>query len=288
MAISSIHIEKGNLSFCFHNDRTKPTANSIFDDEKNEVDKNALEAIELYRKELERRMKAYTKRTGKKLQKNTITHLSAIVNLNKEHALEEVKKVADFLEETLGTKVFQIAIHRDEGHMDENGKMIKNYHAHIEFLGIDQEGRSIRRKLTRGYLINLQTQIANILQMQRGTNYTKERKKRPKRLDTYEYKEHAKRAAKQQEELKVRVKELEQRVKELEHQLKKQKGNKNYEELKKELKKLLKQAAEASPNKYNLPITTIAWNIVNSIVDEIEAEESQKNSGHPSPSFLSK
>ena len=286
MAILSIHIEKGNLSFCFHNDRSKPTANSIFDDEENEVNRNALEAIELYRKELERRTKAYTKRTGKKLQKNTIIHLSAIVNLNKEHTLEEVKRVADFLEETLGTKVFQIAIHRDEGHVDENGKVVKNYHAHIEFLGIDQEGKSIRRKLTRGYLINLQTQIANILQMQRGTNYTKERKKRPKRLDTYEYKEHAKRATKQQEKLKVRVKELEQRVKELEYQLKKQKKNKNYETLKQELKELLQQAVEAFPNEYNLPIHTIAWNIANSVVDEIEAEKNQKNLNHPNPSFL--
>jgi len=192
---SSIHIDTGNLGYLFHNDRTKPTANSIFSQEKNEYFNNAITAIEIYRDELQKRTLAYTRRTGKKLHKNTITHLSAVVNLDERHNLQNVKKIAELLEQTLGTKVFQIAVHKDEGYVGEDGAAHINYHAHIEFLGLDEQGNSIRRKLTKSYLINLQSKVAEILQMQRGINYTAERKKRPKRLDTYEYKEHAKRLA---------------------------------------------------------------------------------------------
>ena len=230
MRKSSIHIEKGNLGYCFHNTRQKPTANSIFSTINNAYDNNAIKAIEIYRTELKKREKAYTKRTCKKLNKNTITHLSAIVNLNETHSLDDVKKVAEYLEDTLGTKVFQIAIHRDEGYIDnETNKKKINEHAHLEMIGLDEQGNSIRRKLTRSYLINLQSKVAEILNMQRGINYTKERKKRPKRLDTYEYKEYAKRKTKElkpvlqenkklkeeNKELKLTKKELEKQISEL-------------------------------------------------------------------------
>ena len=227
---SSIHIEKGNLGYCFHNTRQKPTANSIFSREKNEYNNNALQAIELYKNELQKRQTAYTQRTGKKLHKNTITHLSAIVNLDEKHTLNDLKKVAGYLEETLGTKVFQIALHKDEGYIDEEtGEKHINYHGHLEMIGLDEQGNSVRRKLTRSYLIQLQNKVSEILQMERGINYTKERKKRPKRLDTYEYKEYARRKArelkpvlqenkqlkKENEELKLSKKELEKEISEL-------------------------------------------------------------------------
>ena len=230
MRKSSIHIEKGNLGYCFHNTRQKPTANSIFSQEKNEYDNDAVKAIELYKNELRKRETAYTKRTGKKLHKNTITHLSAIVNLNQTHTLEDLKKVADYLEESLDAKVFQVALHADEGYIDkETGEKHINNHGHIEMLALDSKGNSIRRKLTRSYLIQLQNKVAEILNMQRGINYTKEQKKRPKRLGTYEYKEYAKRKArelkpllqenkqlqKENEEIKLSKKELEKQISEL-------------------------------------------------------------------------
>lgn len=43
-------------------------------------------------KELQVRSEAYTKRTKQKLQKTVVTHLSAIVNFNKEHTPEYSKK----------------------------------------------------------------------------------------------------------------------------------------------------------------------------------------------------
>ena len=243
---SSIHIEAGKLGYCFHNDRTKPTANSIFLDEKNEVDRPATEAVEIYREELRKRSEAYTKRTGRKLHKKTITHLSAVVNLDDGHDIEDVRKIADHLEQTLGTKIFQIAVHRDEGHVDEEtGEKRINYHAHIEMLGLDENGQSVRRKLTKRYLIELQTQVAQILSMERGINYTKERKKRPKRLDTYEYKEHARRqaeAVKPMKEELAKVKDLKAENARIREELKAAHAKReHYAELEAEVKRLKEQ-----------------------------------------------
>jgi hypothetical protein len=183
--ISSIHIEKGHVGEFFHNSREKNTVNSIFDTSKNITTTTAIEAIELYKKELEIRTKEYTKRTGQKLQKNTATLLSAIVNIKPNTTLKDLQKLSQKLEEKLGTKIIQISIHRDEGHNDKNGNEIINHHAHLMMLGLDEEGRSIRRKFKISLLRELQDITAQVLEMERG-------KKRKiwerKRLGTYEYK----------------------------------------------------------------------------------------------------
>jgi len=187
MAKSSIHIQAGQLGVFQHNDRSRPTKNTIFHDEKS-LAVTAKDAFKIYREELALRSAAYKKRTGQRLQKRAITHLSAIVNLEQHHEFEDIKEIAKVLAETLDTRILQVAIHRDEGHIDENGNAIKNYHAHIEFMGLDSKGGSVRKKLTKGYLSNLQDFTAFALKMDRGHNYARERKKRPKRLDTYEFK----------------------------------------------------------------------------------------------------
>lgn len=188
MAQSSIHIEEGHIGYFSHNSREDETVNSIFHDEENYVSCNRAEAIKIYRSELKTRSEAYKKRTGQKLQKNSITHLAAIVNLNAHHTEDDLKKVCDYLEEALDTKIIQSSIHRDEGHVNEEGENIKNLHSHLEFMGIDSEGKSIRRKLSKGTLSMLQTNIAKILGMERGINYAKTKTKRPGRLNSYAYK----------------------------------------------------------------------------------------------------
>lgn len=188
MATSSIHIDSGANGYFAHNSRESKTVNAIFDDEKNYCSCTNAEAFDLFKKELAIRSEAYQKRTGQKIQSKTVTHLSAIVNFNKEHTPEDIKKLCDYLEKELDTKVIQFAMHRDEGHIAENGEKIKNYHAHIEFIGLDSLGNSIKRTLKKKELINLQSKTAEILGMQRGRNYVAEKAKRPKRLDTYEFK----------------------------------------------------------------------------------------------------
>lgn len=205
-AISSIHIEAGKISVVKHNDRSLATVNSIFNDEVNEFDISGIQAIKKYHNHLKPRIEAYSKRTGQKLNKKTITHLSAVVNIKSSTTLEELRQLASYLEKEFGTKVFQIAIHRDEGHIKDE-KNIKNYHAHVEMLGIDNNGNSIRKKLTRSLLSKLQDKTAEILQMERGINYAKEKKKRPRRLGTYEYKEAKRREEKIVETVKKELTE---------------------------------------------------------------------------------
>lgn len=190
MAKSSIHIQAGKIGFFSHNSRERKTVNAIFNDESNFISCDNKTAIEKFRSELKIRTFKYLQNhpTRKKLHSKTLTHLSAIVNFNKNHTPQDIKKVCDYLEKTLDTKVIQFAMHRDEGHINSKSEAIKNYHAHIEFMGLDSQGNSIRRKLDRKYLINLQSEVANILNMQRGKNYTQLKEPRPKRLDTYPYK----------------------------------------------------------------------------------------------------
>ncbi len=243
MAKSSIHIEAGSGGYFAHNSRETPTVNSIFSDEKNFVSCSKNEAFEVYRSELQIRSEAYTERTGQKLQKNAITHLSAVVNFNKEHTPEDMQRVCDLLERKLDTKVIQYAMHRDEGHIQEDGTADKNYHAHIEFMGLDSNGESVRRKLDRPMLKELQSEVAKTLGMERGKDYAKERTPRPKRLDTYEYKAHKEEVSKEVKEAVLATeKDLKAEVAQLRSQLKEQGATRaDYAELEKINRELREQ-----------------------------------------------
>ena len=240
MAISSIHFASGHSGYFDHNSRESHTNNAIFSDEENYCSATKSEAFEVFKQELKTRTEAYENRTGQKLQKNTQTHISAIFNFNKDTTPEQAHKVCEYLEKVLDTKVVQLAMHRDEGHIIEADtedmhnsikidSKIKNYHGHIEMLGLDSKGYSIRKKLDKPMLREIQTEVAKILEMERGkfTSYSKEeyqkitnelkpqneyadkkeynkaftekakelglaKERKSKRLDTYEYKEMAK------------------------------------------------------------------------------------------------
>ncbi len=276
MAISSIHFAPGHSGYFDHNSREAHTNNAIFKDERNYCSANKKEAFEIFNKELKLRTEAYLEnhQNRKKLHSKTITHLSAIFNFNKDTTVEQAQAVCDYLENKLDTKVVQLAMHRDEGHIIEadNEDMhdsikVKNYHGHIEMLGLDSKGNSIRRKLDKPMLREIQTDVANILGMERGrvTSYTKEeyekifsymlpkeeyatrreynrafgyfakelglyKPKKSKRLDTYEYKEMAKQRG--------------EAVKEIQKELKQELAKaKDLQEINKQLREELKQAA---------------------------------------------
>lgn len=168
---SSIHIEKASPGIFLHNTRQKSNVkNSIFDQSNNEYLRDGQKALLIYRAEIEGRIHKYQNRMHRRLPKTTVLLFDAVVNLEKHHKLADVKKLARYLEETLGTKVINITIHRDEGWVDSDGQKHINHHAHITFLGLDTEGRSIRKKMTRKFLIQLQDDTAKILKMDRGHN----------------------------------------------------------------------------------------------------------------------
>ena len=203
-AKSSIHIDPGHDGYFAHNSRETFSVSQVFFDELNEISRSKEEAFRVYHEELEWRSDEYTKRVNQDLQKNAITHLSAIVNLNVHHILDDLNPIVKHLEQELDTKVFQITVHRDEGKLihKESGKKLvsgedffanpkdgklyydrkfkepidmdewkleKNYHAHIEMMGIDSEGYAIKRNRLHTYFLrNLQTLTANTLGMERG------------------------------------------------------------------------------------------------------------------------
>lgn len=85
--------------------------------------------------------------------------------------MEDVETLAKHFNDKYGFQCYQIAIHRDEGHIDENGEKQINHHAHLEFITLDQESgkNKYRRELiTPNVLRQIQTETAEILQMQRG------------------------------------------------------------------------------------------------------------------------
>ena len=215
MATSSIHIQRAVAGSVGHNSREHFSHSVVFTNEKNECTTEIKEAYKTYRSELQIRTEAYTNRTGQKLQKKAVTQLSAVINLEAHHTLKDLEPIKAELERLFDTKVYQMAIHRDEGKLVskedgtelysgkdfflnpekdelffdkkftkpvpmENYEVVKNYHAHIEMMGLDSKGNAIRQKMNRVALQGLQTTVAKTLQMERGKprdGYTKEEMK---------------------------------------------------------------------------------------------------------------
>ena len=215
MATSSIHIQRAVSGSVGHNSREHFSHSVVFTDEKNECTTDIEQAYKTYRSELQIRSEAYTERTGQKLQSKAVTQLSAVINLEAHHTLKDLEPIKAELERVFDTKVYQMAIHRDEGKLvhkedgtelysgkdfflDDKNKglyfdkkftqpvpmndyeVVKNYHAHIEMMGLDSQGNAIRQKMNKVVLQGLQTTVAKTLQMERGKpreGYTKEEMK---------------------------------------------------------------------------------------------------------------
>lgn len=120
---------------------------------------------------------AYKKERGQKVQKGKILHHSIAIGLTESQGMQDAEKLAQWLEAKLGTKIYAVAIHNDEGYLKRkdgyrlvSGKncffdrksgeyffdanktrkinmadyeIIKNRHAHIEFSGFRQDGSSL-------------------------------------------------------------------------------------------------------------------------------------------------
>ena len=138
-------------------------------------------------------------KSGRKMQKNAEPIREAVVNLNSHHSMKDLQKLSEDLKREKGIECFQIHIHREEG----KSRQEINYHEHILFDWQDKDtGKT--RKLNRLDISQIQTIVANSLNMERGQ--LKENTNR-QRLEPIEYK-------RQQEEL--RIKELQPQIEQLE------------------------------------------------------------------------
>ncbi len=171
MAISSINIQISTPNAFKHNDRTSKVNYVIDDKNLNEYDKPAKEAEIYYHHLKDEAIKNYTARTGQKIQtKEERFRWTAVVNLNAHHNLEDVKKLAAALEKKYKWQPLQIAIHKDEGHINDKGERVKNYHAHLEFFMLDKQGcYTMKKKDFRlKDMSALQDFVAVTLKMDRG------------------------------------------------------------------------------------------------------------------------
>ena len=249
------------MHFVIHSTRKNFSYSVVFLDEQNEYLYDAKTALKIYREELAKRALAYTQNTGQKLQKNTATILSAIVNLEQHHTLKDLQPILDKLEQDLDTKIISASIHRDEGTLvnKKTGKMFfsgidfalnrqdnklywidretknflepvnleqfdikKNYHAHIEFLGIDTQGRAIKRnRLHIHYHSKLQDFVTETLRMERGRKGS-----RNKHKDPHKFKEEGviKREAQAELEKTATIKALKEINKQIRAQLQEKKA----------------------------------------------------------------
>ena len=199
--LSSINFKKSNAINTEHNDRTLPP-NYLLDDNLGvECNFKHDEARRLKNQIISSAMETYTARTGQKFQSKSY-EWSAVVNLKPSSTMAELEKLATHLQEKYGFQCYQIAIHRDEGHINEQGEKVLNHHAHLEFITLDKEtGKNTFRSISKKDLRQIQGEVAEILQMQRGVDkrlsgakriepraYAKMKEREKKELQSIKYK----------------------------------------------------------------------------------------------------
>ena len=165
----SISLKKSNPIQMCHNDRTEPPSHLLESGGMGvKYNRDNREAQNLKQKLIDEASRAYTARTGQRLQAKSY-EWSAVCNIKPTTTMQDLERLAKHFESKYGFQCYQIAIHRDEGYIDDNGQEQINHHAHLEFITLDKEtGRNRQRELKKQDTSRIQTEVAEILQMERG------------------------------------------------------------------------------------------------------------------------
>ena len=151
------------------------------------------------------KIESYCKeKSGRKLQKNAMPVREAVVVIKENTTLQDLHNLAKRLEEELKIRVFQIVIHKDEGHTDKDSKEWKpNYHAHLVADWQDlQTGKTLKHQ-SFDYS-KMQDLAAECLNMERGIAGSK------RRLEALEFKIQQK-----EEELRILTEQNNERKSEI-------------------------------------------------------------------------
>ena len=106
-------------------------------------------------------------KTGRAMQAKATPIREGVIVIKQDTTIEQLRGLADTIEQHWGIKTLQIYTHMDEGHTDSEGSWKPNLHAHIVFDWIDHTtGKSI--KLSRQDMAEMQTMVADCLEMERG------------------------------------------------------------------------------------------------------------------------
>lgn len=148
-------------------------------------------------------------KSGRKLQKNAMPVREAVVVIKENTTMQDLHNLSKRLEEELKIRIFQIAIHKDEGHYDKDTKEWKpNYHAHLVADWQDlQTGKTLKHQSF--HYSKMQDLAAECLEMERGVSGSLAR------LEAVEFK-----IKKKEEDLKI----LEERYSQLQQELESKKA----------------------------------------------------------------
>ena len=148
-------------------------------------------------------------KSGRKLQKNAMPVREAVVVIKENTTMQDLHNLSKRLEEELKIRIFQIAIHKDEGHYDKDTKEWKpNYHAHLVADWQDlQTGKTLKHQSF--HYSKMQDLAAECLDMERGVSGSLTR------LEAVEFK-----IKKKEEDLKI----LEKRYNEMQQEMESKKA----------------------------------------------------------------
>lgn len=112
---------------------------------------------------------AKAERKGGRVPKLENSLWEGVINLNKKHTIEDVNRVGEHIAKKFNLHYTRGALHRDEGHINEKGKVEYNYHAHINFMTYKDGKQNWRLEfVNKEALRELQTEVAELLGMDRG------------------------------------------------------------------------------------------------------------------------
>lgn len=205
MTISSIHFQKAEVEFAEkHNFRTEKKEPEYLLDKQYRKTNEYLklnDPKELYQEQLKIRNQNHARGFAPHLKD---VYWEAVVNLDEKHNLDDVKKVANFIQQKYHLQPCSIALHHDEGYTDKDGTVKYNHHAHLCFLTMDK-GISTMRKIRSKELRQMQSEVAHLLGLERGKENSK-----ATRLDHKQYREKAKELAEKDELYEKELYSLEQ------------------------------------------------------------------------------
>ena len=156
------------------------------------------------------KIESYCKeKSGRKLQKNAMPIREAVVVIKENTTMQDLHNLSKRLEEELKIRVFQIAIHKDEGHFDKDTKERNpNYHAHLVADWQDlQTGKTLKHQSF--HYSKMQDLAAECLEMERGVSGSLAR------LEAVEFK-----IKKKEEDLKI----LEERYSQMQQEMESKKS----------------------------------------------------------------
>ena len=220
-ALSSIHFKQSISNNIYHNDRSKAPSYLLKDGGLGiEVNRSAIDAQKLYTKLLEESTKNYYERTHQRIQ-TKCNRWSAVVNIKDTTTMQDLEKLAEHFKNKYKWECIQIAIHRDEGHVDKDTNAVKiNHHAHLEFYTLDKDGinRFKKNEFGKKRMSEIQTEVAEILGMTRGQKFSKKT-----RLEHKQYKAHIQEI----ESKELQIKKHQKEIKNLSQELEKEKQEKS-------------------------------------------------------------